>query len=257
MKFDGAKLKETWESKTPEQAYVVLSSNDIDVTNKSDKAEQLPKLLKLNEFAIAQFAAWHDSAEARMQRREAEMQRREVEMQRREAEMQRREAPTPKPTEKTAQGPAPKPADNKPAVSAKLVGGYYKGDRVATKIDVEAQSIKTGDIGTIIGPCPNEKLADQEMRVRVEFGPGKGLVDLHTGSQIKPAEALAGGYYNGDRVVSKIDYEAQSIKTGDIGTIVGPCLNEKLADQEMRVRVQFGPGKGLLDLVPETQFGPA
>jgi len=95
-KFDGAKLKETWASKTPNEAYAVLSSNDVQVTNAADKEEQLPKLQKLNEFAVAQHAAWQGSAEAKMERREAEVKRREAEMKRqeeqREAEVKRREA---------------------------------------------------------------------------------------------------------------------------------------------------------------------
>ena len=89
--FDGPKLKKTWRNKTPKDAYDILSSNDIQVTNLSDKEEQLPKLLKLNEFAIAQYAAWQGSAESKMERWEAEMKRREDEMKQREKEMTRRE----------------------------------------------------------------------------------------------------------------------------------------------------------------------
>ena len=39
-----------WASKTAQEAYDVLVSPDIEVTNKGDKRVQLPKLLKLNEF---------------------------------------------------------------------------------------------------------------------------------------------------------------------------------------------------------------
>ena len=56
MKHDGDKLKDTWKTKTPEEAHAVLSQNDIQVTNKSDKEGQLPKLLKLNQFAVDQYA---------------------------------------------------------------------------------------------------------------------------------------------------------------------------------------------------------
>ena len=113
MKFDGEKLKATWVTKTPQEAYEVLSSNDITVTNTADKEAQLPKLLKLNEFAIEQHAAWRSSPEAvargasaerarlvaeveAMKKREAEkeaaMKKREAEMKKREAEMEKREA---------------------------------------------------------------------------------------------------------------------------------------------------------------------
>ena len=57
MEFDGEKLKRTWKDRTPKEAYAVLASNDIQVTNAKDKESQLPKLLKLDEFAVAQFAA--------------------------------------------------------------------------------------------------------------------------------------------------------------------------------------------------------
>lgn len=44
-----AVLLEMWSDKDPMQAYEVLSKPDVEVTNKSDKQAQLPKLLKLNE----------------------------------------------------------------------------------------------------------------------------------------------------------------------------------------------------------------
>ena len=53
--------------------------------------QQLPKLLKLNEFAVAQYAAWQGGTEAKMEQREAEVKRREDEMERREAEVKRHE----------------------------------------------------------------------------------------------------------------------------------------------------------------------
>lgn len=42
-------LVEMWATKTPEQAYELLSKPDVTVTNESDKDAQLPKLLKLND----------------------------------------------------------------------------------------------------------------------------------------------------------------------------------------------------------------
>ena len=56
MKYDGEKLKETWKSKTPDEAYDVLSKNDIQVTNQKDKETQLLKLSNLNQFASAQYS---------------------------------------------------------------------------------------------------------------------------------------------------------------------------------------------------------
>ena len=45
----GESLRSVWESKTPREAYDILSQADVTVTNQSDKAKQLPKLLALNE----------------------------------------------------------------------------------------------------------------------------------------------------------------------------------------------------------------
>mgnify|MGYP002840889385 CR=1 FL=1 len=42
---------QTWEDKTPQQAFDILSKPDITVTNQSDKDVQLPKLLQLDAFA--------------------------------------------------------------------------------------------------------------------------------------------------------------------------------------------------------------
>ena len=141
----------------------------------------------------------------------------------------------------------------------KLAGGYCTGDHVESKIDFEAQSLKVGDIGKILGPYPNDKLDDQKDRVRCDFGPGKGLLDMKPPTQIKPATSLAGGYFVGDRIASKIDFEGQNLKVGDIGTILEACPNTKLDDQHKRVRVEFGPGKGLVDLVAagDVQLRPA
>ena len=61
MEFDGKKLRATWKSKTPKEAHSVLSANDIQVTNQSDKTDQLKKLLKLNEFAVSQYAAFKNA----------------------------------------------------------------------------------------------------------------------------------------------------------------------------------------------------
>ena len=59
--FDGKKLRATWKSKTPKEAHSVLSANDIQVTNQSDKTDQLKKLLKLNEFAVSHYAAFKNA----------------------------------------------------------------------------------------------------------------------------------------------------------------------------------------------------
>ena len=46
-----------WAGKTADEAYETLSKPDVTVTNQSDKDVQLPKLLKLNDFAKSVMAA--------------------------------------------------------------------------------------------------------------------------------------------------------------------------------------------------------
>jgi len=46
-----------WANKTAEEAHEILSKPDVTVTNQSDKDAQLPKLLKLNDFAKKMGAA--------------------------------------------------------------------------------------------------------------------------------------------------------------------------------------------------------
>jgi hypothetical protein len=46
-----------WAGKTADEAYAILSKPDVTVTNQSDKDVQLPKLLKLNDFAKGVMAA--------------------------------------------------------------------------------------------------------------------------------------------------------------------------------------------------------
>ena len=70
----------------------------------------------------------------------------------------------------------------------KLPGGLVKGDKVASRIDFDPQSLKVGDIGTILGPCPNNTLADQHERARCDFGPGKGHLDMKADLQIELVE---------------------------------------------------------------------
>ena len=44
-------LVDEWGTKTATEAHAVLKQPDVKVTNQSDKDVQLPKLLKLNDFA--------------------------------------------------------------------------------------------------------------------------------------------------------------------------------------------------------------
>ena len=50
-------LERLWSARSASQALEVLSKPDVTVTNQSDKDVQLPKLLKLNDFAKSLMAA--------------------------------------------------------------------------------------------------------------------------------------------------------------------------------------------------------
>jgi len=126
---------------------------------------------------------------------------------------------------------------------------------VVSLIDFAKQSVVKGDVGTVIGPCARDDLADKADRVRVDFGAGKGLVNILK-TQIQGA-SLAGGWTKGDKVVSLIDFAKQSVVKGDVGTVIGPCARDDLADKADRVRVDFGAGKGLVNILAKTQIKPA
>ena len=57
-------LVEMWGSKTAQEAHATLSKRDVEVTNKSDKDKQLPKLLKLDEMVRGVFAHLASTQEA-------------------------------------------------------------------------------------------------------------------------------------------------------------------------------------------------
>jgi hypothetical protein len=74
---------------------------------------------------------------------------------------------------------------------------------------------------------------------------------LAPGSAAQHAATLAGGYRKGDRVKSLLDFQFVGanaknckISKGDIGTVVGPCEEESIADKVDRVFVDFGADKG-------------
>ena len=50
----------------------------------------------------------------------------------------------------------------------------------------------------------------------MDFGEGKGKVNILASSQIE-LEPLAGGYRRGDRVMSLIEHEPNSLAKGDTG----------------------------------------
>ena len=71
-------------------------------------------------------------------------------------------------------------------------------------------------------------------------------------------EALkALGWSVGDACVSLIDHGSINLKVGDEGKVLGPCNNASLADASERVSVDFGSGKGKLNMLAKTIVTPA
>eukprot|EP00812_Abedinium_dasypus_P002397 NODE_1292_length_1183_cov_307.601950.p1 GENE.NODE_1292_length_1183_cov_307.601950~~NODE_1292_length_1183_cov_307.601950.p1 ORF type:complete len:357 (-),score=71.33 NODE_1292_length_1183_cov_307.601950:95-1165(-) len=88
----------------------------------------------------------------------------------------------------------------------------------------------------------------------VDFGQGKGLMNVHVKTQIK-AVPLAGGFSVGDTVTSLINHA--NVVTGDIGTVIGPNADAAAPDGAERVEVDFGQGKGLMNVHVKTQIKAA
>jgi len=126
-----------------------------------------------------------------------------------------------------------------------LVGGLQEGDQVRSLVDHASIHLVKGDVGTVIGPS-NSNRDDNARRVLVDFGPGKGQINMVAKVHVEHIPPLGDDFHNfqkGDRVCLLVEAAAnRSIQRFDVGTVVGPCSNEsKDAD---RVLVDFGTGKG-------------
>ena len=97
-------------------------------------------------------------------------------------------------------------------------------------------------------PSADPSVAGATGRVSVDFGEGKGKVNILANSQIE-LEPLAGGYRRGDRVRSLIEHEPRNVAKGDTGVVVGPCEDLKASNAAGRVCVDFGEGKGKVNIL--------
>ena len=70
-----------------------------------------------------------------------------------------------------------------------LAGGYTCGDKVIAQFDKTARNITFGTPGIVIGPSRGTS-ADKECRVCVDFGAGRGLLNVLVANQILPARNL-------------------------------------------------------------------
>lgn len=122
---------------------------------------------------------------------------------------------------------------------APLARGWVKFDVVLSRI--EHNGIEIGDQGVVMGPSNNSKAQDAAERVNVDFGAGKGKVNMLASSQIEGV-ALAGGLVKGDVVISKIEH--MKVKVGDQGIVCGPSTKPSAEDAAERVSVNFGTEKG-------------
>ena len=115
--------------------------------------------------------------------------------------------------------------------------------------------IAMGDVGKVIGPCTVE--GDPNRVVRVDFGEGKqicanGKSDIESlrakkTREAEEAEALlaAGDWTVRDRVASLVEWSHEDgeiiVAMGDVGKVIGPCIDED--DPDSVVFVDFGEGK--------------
>ena len=120
-----------------------------------------------------------------------------------------------------------------------LVGGWRKGDRVSILVDHAPLIISKGDVGTVVGPATSDG-ADKADRVLVDFGEGKGRVNVFAKTQLEHA-TLVGGWRKGDRVSILVDCAPWRISKGDVGTVVGP-VDHEVFKADFAV-VDFGVGK--------------
>ena len=129
-----------------------------------------------------------------------------------------------------------------------LAGGFQKGDKVRSLADMPQIHVVAGDIGTVLGPCSNTEIVNSAQRVCVDFGACKGRLNVMAKSRIEHV-VLAGGFQKGDKVRSLADEPLIHVVTGNVGTVVGPCSNAEIADSVQRVCVDFGAGKGRLNVM--------
>ena len=139
----------------------------------------------------------------------------------------------------------PTPSGMRMDASGSLPGGLELYDRVLSLRDEPSISVAKGDVGTVLGPCNNKGLADSALRVLVDFGTGKGFLNVYTTCLQPP---LPGKFQKGDRVCSLRDEPSTGVLKEDHGTVMGPCKDLGLPDEMERVLVDFGEGKGMLSL---------
>ena len=80
------------------------------------------------------------------------------------------------------------PADETEPSLGPLAGGYTCGDKVIAQFDKPARNITFGTPGIVTGPSRGTS-ADKECRVCVDFGRGRGLLNVLAASQISRAPA--------------------------------------------------------------------
>ena len=73
-----------------------------------------------------------------------------------------------------------------------LAGGFCRGDRVRCLIDKTDKGVAVGDQGTVVGPAKSSS-SDRKSRVCVDFGPGKGKLNMLATSQVAAADKVSAG----------------------------------------------------------------
>jgi len=134
-----------------------------------------------------------------------------------------------------------------------LAGGFQKGDRVLSLIEMPLFNIKVGDEGTVYGPSDDLTDSDAEQRLCVKMHYSKNKINFHAITQIEHAP-LAGGFRKGERVRSLITHSKTKLSVGDEGIVIGPCNNTEPAQDSYRLCVEFGLGKGVVFFLEPNQI---
>jgi len=111
-------------------------------------------------------------------------------------------------------------------------------------------NVSAGDQGVVDSPAQSTSVADADQRICVDFGKGKGTMNMLATSQVEGAP-LAGGWVKFDVVLSRIEHNG--IEIGDQGIVMGPTNNANAKDAGDRVNVEFGVGKGRVNMLAASQ----
>ena len=142
--------------------------------------------------------------------------------------------------------------------TVELPGGFVRGDSVVSTI-TQDDLLTIGDVGTVLGPTTLVG-AEAEGMVQASF-PNWSRVNICAINQIVKKAAwdasllqLPVGLRLGDTVVSTI--RGDKLAIGDVGTVIGPVVEQNVAPQRMFVAFSNGTWHmKLAEMMPQAKWG--